>query len=407
MKENTKINPVLNDTNPHNSVLSCLPAAELLISAPGRVNLIGEHVDYNMGVVLPMAIDRRVWLAVRSISGSILHISALDLNETVEIDLENLPEKVDRQGSPLPLWAMYPAAVAQTFQSKGYSVRGLEACIASNLPMRAGLSSSAALEVAFALAFQTFSVIEMDRMRLAQFCRQAEVEYIGVQCGLMDQFAISHGVARHALYFDTQSLEWQPIPLPPETVIVVADSGIKRELANSAYNQRKQECQQAVELLQQYDPAIHSLRDVSLDAFTKYEKALPATIAKRARHVIEEIERVQRAAILLINDDAAGFGKIMFDGHRSLRDLYEVSCEELDLLVNEASKISGCLGARLTGAGFGGCTVNLVEKSQAPNFCDQLKTVYQDHFGKALETIICQADRGAYVEKIERGCLKR
>ncbi len=405
MKESIDINPVPNKTNSRETVLSCLPDAELLISAPGRVNLIGEHVDYNMGIVLPAAVNRRMWLAVRALPEPIMRISALNLDETAEIDLENLSKKVDKQGKPLPLWAMYPAAVAGAFQSKGYSVGGLEACIASNLPMRAGLSSSAALEVAFALAFQTLSKIEMNRMQLAQLCRQAEADFIGVQCGLMDQFAVSHGVARHALFFDTRSLEWQPIPMPPDTVIVVANSGMQRELAGSAYNQRKQECQKAVELLHQYDPAIHSLRDVSPAAFLKYEQILPPVIAKRARHVIEEIDRVQRAAVFLVNEDAAGFGRIMLDGHRSLRDLYEVSCEKLDFLVEEASKIPGCLGARLTGAGFGGCTVNLVEKTQAEQFCSLLKTACQKQYGSEMEIIICQADRGAYVEKIEKAAL--
>lgn len=393
---------MLNNTNPRELVLSSLPAAELLISAPGRVNLIGEHVDYNMGIVLPAAVNRRIWLTARSLSESILRISALDLGESAEIDLTNLSNKVDIEGKSLPLWAMYPAAVASAFQLKGYPVGGLEACIASNLPMRSGLSSSAALEVAFALAFQTFSEIEMNRMQLAQLCRQAEADFIGVQCGLMDQFAVSHGVARHALFFDTRSLEWQPIPMPPDTVIVVADSGIKRELANSAYNQRKQECQEAVEWLHPYDSSIRSLRDVSLEDFSKYEQSMPAVIAKRARHVIEEIDRVQRAAVFLVNEDAKGFGRIMFDGHRSLRDLYEVSCEELDFLVEEASKIPGCLGARLTGAGFGGCTVNLIEKEHAEDFCDQLKAAYQNHYSREIEITICQADRGAYVEKIEK-----
>ena len=394
-----------NKTNPREIVLACLPDAELLISAPGRVNLIGEHVDYNMGIVLPAAVDRRIWLAVRSLSEPTLRISAKDLNETAEINLENLSKKVDKQGNPLPLWAMYPAAVASAFQAKGYSLGGLEACIASNLPMQAGLSSSAALEAAFALAFQTFSEIEMNRMQLSQLCRQAEADFIGVQCGLMDQFAVSHGVARHALFFDTRSLEWQPIPMPPDTVIIVADSGVKRELANSAYNQRKQECQEAVELLHQYDPAIHSLRDVSPATFSRYKQSLPPIIAKRARHVIEEIDRVQQAAFLLVNEDAEGFGKIMYAGHRSLRDLYEVSCAELDFLVNEAAKLPGCLGARLTGAGFGGCTVNLVKKAHAEDFCRQLKSAYQKQYDLEIEIIRCQADRGAYVEKIEKAVL--
>ena len=393
---------MLNLRNPRDLVLSAMPDAALLISAPGRVNLIGEHVDYNMGIVLPVTVDRRVWLTVKPLEKPLLRITALDLGEDIEIDLNNLTARVDTENKPLPLWSHYPAAIAWIFQSKGYPVYGLEACIASNLPMRAGLSSSAAIEVAFALAFQTVAEIKMDRMQLAQFCLTAESSFIGVHCGLMDQFAVSHGVARHALLFDTRSLAWQPLPLPPETVLVVADSGKKRELAKSAYNQRQQECQQAVEFLNKQNPAIHSLRDVDFDMFKRYEHSLPHPLANRARHVIEEIDRVQRSAIMLVNEDAVSFGQIMFEGHKSLRDLYEVSCQELDFLVDMAAKLPGCLGARLTGAGFGGCTVNLVRKADAEQFCQQLQVAYRNHFPIELKTYICQADRGAYIEKIEK-----
>ncbi len=392
----------MSTANPHDLVLTQMPDAELLASAPGRVNLIGEHVDYNMGIVLPATVDRRVWLAVQALQEPILSIHTLDLGENVEIDLDNLDARVDRRGKPLPLWALYPAAVAWMLQTRGFQVRGLKACIASNLPMRAGLSSSAAMEVVFALAFQSLADLQMDRMQLARLCQMAESSFIGVHCGLMDQFAVSHGVARHALYFDTRSLAWQPIPLPPETVLVVADSGKQRELAHSAYNERQRQCQQAVAILKEYVPAVQSLRDVDMAIYDQNERHLPKVIAKRARHVIEEIERVKRSAVYLANDDATSFGKIMFEGHRSLRDLYEVSCAELDFLVEKAATISGCLGARLTGAGFGGCTVNLVQKTQAVHFCQQLQLAYQAHFSLELKTYVCQADRGAYVEKIEK-----
>ncbi|MGV8025778.1 MAG: galactokinase [Anaerolineaceae bacterium] len=393
---------MLNPGNPRDLVLSAMPEATLLISAPGRVNLIGEHVDYNMGIVLPVAVDRRTWLAVKPLKKPLLRITALDLGEDIEIDLKNLDARVDIENRPLPVWSCYPAAIAWILRSKGYPVSGLEVCIASNLPMRAGLSSSAAIEVAFALAFLTAAEIKMERMQLAQLCQAAETSFIGVHCGLMDQFAVSHGVARHALFFDTRSLVWQPIALPPETVLVVADSGKKRELAKSAYNQRQQECEQAVELLNRQNPTIHSLRDVDFNTFKKFAHSLPHPLANRVRHVMEENDRVQRSAVMLANDDAAGFGQIMFEGHRSLRDLYEVSCDELDFLVEIAAKLPGCLGARLTGAGFGGCTVNLVRKADAEQFCQQLQAEYLSQFSMELKTYRCQADRGAYVEKIEK-----
>lgn len=383
-------------------VLSALPDAEWLVSAPGRVNLLGEHVDYNFGVVLPAAIDKRIWLAVKPIALPILQLTSLDLNEKVEIALKDLNARVDTSGSPLPRWSLYPAAVAWAMQSKGFPVQGLQAVISSDLPMRAGLSSSAAFEVAFALVIQTLGKIELDRMQIAQLCQLAENRYIGVQCGLMDQFAVSHGVARHALYFDTRSLEWQPIPLPGNTVLVIADSGKKRELVNSAYNQRRQECQRAVQYMQQREKDVHSLRDVSKHRFETFVDLLPEVVERRARHVVEEIDRVERSALALVEDDAAAFGALMLAGHASLRDLYEVSCDELDFLVETASKQKGCIGARLTGAGFGGCTVNLVQKQHAQSFCEALQNAYLDHYSMELKTHICQADRGAFIERNEK-----
>lgn len=387
---------MVSKTLPHALVLSEMPDAELLVTAPGRVNLLGEHVDYNMGVVMPVAINKRVWLAVKPIPEPLLKISALDLEETVEISLHDLDAKVDVGGKPLPLWSLYPAAIAWVLRAQAYPVGGMQAVIASDLPMRAGLSSSAAIECAFALAFQHLNGWNMERMQMAQLCQKAENYYVGVDCGLMDQFAVLHGVARYALYFDTHSLEWQPIPMPAETVLVIANSGKKRELARSAYNQRRQECRQAVAELRKYDQNIHSLRDISLPEFEQYRQSISPVLAKRAQHVIEEIDRVQQAAISLMEDDISRFGKLMKAGHISLRDLYEVSCPELDFLVERAYTLPGCVGARLTGAGFGGCTVNLVRKTQVPQFCASLQKAYREKFSVDLKIYVCQADRGAY-----------
>jgi galactokinase len=382
-------------------VHTALPEAELFVSAPGRVNLLGEHVDYNAGVVLPAAINKRVWLAVNALEEKILRVTSLDLDQTVAIRLTDLTAKVDVEGRPLPNWALYPAAVVWVMLAKGYELKGLHAVMASDLPMRVGLSSSAAVEVAFGLVLQTLNDIEMDRMQLAKLCQLAENRYIGVQCGLMDQFAASHGVARHALYFDTRSFEWQPIPLPADCALVIADSGKERELAHSAYNQRRQECEMALHYLQGQDSSIQSLRDVSLEQFADWKANLPDIPAKRAQHVIEEIDRVQQAALCLVQEDVERFGELLYAGHDSLRDLYEVSCAELDFLVAAAKGLPGCLGARLTGAGFGGCTVNVVQKAQAQEFAASLAAAYEQKFATKLTTIICLPDRGAFVEKSE------
>lgn len=374
-----------------------LPQWDIQIISPGRVNLLGEHVDYNQGIVLPVAIDRCGRLAARKRADDQVIIHALDLNRSTEFSLKELDQRIDMNGQPLPAWALYPAGVAWSLLDSGFEVKGMEASITSNLPIGAGLSSSAAVELAYSLAWQTIGSWQMDRMQMARLCQNAENRYVGVNCGLMDQFACAHGVARHALYFDTRSLTWQPLPLPPETVIVIADSGIKRLLSNSAYNQRRAECEYAVQTLQMFIPGVSSLRDVSTAQFNELAHHLPENERKRARHVVEEIERVHQASICLAQDDAVGFGKLMAAGHTSLRDLFEVSLPELDALVESALEIEGCYGARLTGAGFGGCTVNLVSKDKAESFISTLKRKMLQQTGKNIEPFVCQASRGTHV----------
>ena len=256
------------------------------------------------------------------------------------------------------------------------------------------------MELAFAVLWQALAGWEADRMTLARICQMAENQYVGVNCGLMDQFASAHGVARHALYFDTRSLDWHPVPLPTGTVVVVADSGVRRELATSAYNERRASCEKAVELLRSRLPAIQSLRDVSPDQLRTNMDLLPDDVFQRVRHVVEEIDRVNRANEYLMNDNAKEFGKLMFEGHRSLRDLYEVSCPELDALVEIASGFPECYGARLTGAGFGGCTVNLVQAERADDFINKLKDAYFQKMQRHADVVLCQASRGAYTEKL-------
>ena len=362
---------------------------------------MGEHVDYNNGVVLPIAIDRRVWLVVRPVDNRLIVLHALDLNQHITFSLDQLANRIDLQGQSLPNWALYPAGVAWSLQNKGLSVSGIEAVYTSDIPIGAGLSSSAAVELSFAVLWQKLGGWELDRMTLARLCQAGENLYVGVNCGLMDQFASGHGVAQHALWFDTRSLEWQPIPLPPDTVVIVADSGVRRELAGSEYNNRRAACENAVELLNQRYQNIQSLRDVSPEVLEQNKDLFTEEIYKRARHVVDEIERVKKACEFLMKDDAAGFGKLMIAGHKSLRDLYEVSCTELDALVEIACDLEGCFGARLTGAGFGGCTVNLVKKEHQEVFIEKLKNGYLQRMNRRAEVYVCKASRGAYIEAIK------
>ena len=364
--------------------------------APGRVNLLGEHVDYNGGPVLPAAIDRAVHLSFHPRSDRQVHLRALDLKTSVVFDLDHLDRKQDLAGSPLPPWSLYPAGVAWALCQRGLDVPGLDGEFTSSVPIGAGLSSSAAVELAFSVAWRFLGGWEADALALARLSQKAENQYVGVNCGLMDQFASACGVEDHALYFDTRSLDWRPVPLPTGTVIVIADSGVRRSLANSAYNERRASCEQAVALLQPFLPGITALRDVTPDQFNQLAARLPELVRKRARHVVEECARVDEAIQCLDRGDGAAFGRLMFAGHASLRDLYEVSLPELDLLVELAGELPGCLGARLTGAGFGGCTVNLVEEQHAAEFIERLAASYSAP-GRQAQVYLCRASRGAHI----------
>ena len=377
-----------------------VPNATHLSIAPGRVNLLGEHVDYNDGMVLPAAIDRSVKLYARARADRLVMLRAEDINETVTFSLDALSGKADVLGAALPGWALYPAAVAWALQEKGLATSGIQAAFTSNVPIGAGLSSSAAVEVAFAALWQALAGWSASRMDLALICQRAENAYVGVNCGLMDQFASANGVEGHALYFDTRSLDFRPVPLPAGTVIVIADSGVRRTLTTSAYNDRRSACEQAVALLKPHLPGMTALRDVTPADFLRLAYVLPELVARRAQHIVEECARMEEAVNVLEAGDADAFGRLMLAGHASLRDLYEVSCPELDVLVETAKNLPGCYGARLTGAGFGGCTVNLVEESQAESFIAALKAGYEETTRRKAEVYLCHASQGVHVTKL-------
>ena len=367
------------------------------VVSPGRVNLLGEHVDYNDGWVLPIAIDKAVTIKAKPAADGLIHIFARDLDENVTFNLTSLEDKRDIDGNPLPGWATYPAGVAWSLCKHGLKVDGIDSVLYSDLPIGAGLSSSAAVEVGFAVIWEALSSWKLDRMTMARYCQEAEVSYVGVNCGLMDQFASANGVAGHALLLDTRTLVWRPVPLPAGTVIVIADSRIKHKLVDSAYNTRHDECSQAVRILQTKYPNITALRDVTPEQLLAMQAQMPENVFRRARHIVSECQRVPRAAAMLDAGDSVGFGRLMFETHTSLRDDYEVSCKELDILVDLAFHIPGCLGARLTGAGFGGSTANLVLENNADTFMEQLREGYRAATGLEANIFPCTAEDGARV----------
>jgi len=363
------------------------------VISPGRVNLLGEHVDYNDGPVLPVAINLSMTLTFEPLDEDIIELNALDLGKTSTFRIKELADKVNINGEPLAHFALYPASVAWALQQAGYSISGMRAVYTSNIPIGAGLSSSAAVEVGFARAFMALGGWEAEMMTLVKLAKKGENEYVGVNSGIMDQFACLFGRENHALYLDTKDLSWEALPLPKDVAIIVADSNISRELADSAYNARRQACADAVIKLQEFLPDIISLRDVSVKDFEQYKDQLPREVRLRAQHVIEEIARVEKAVRLLKAGDFCSFGELMIAGHASLRDLYEVSLPELDALVEIALEQPGCYGARLTGAG----TVNLVQEEESADFILALKAGYEQRTGKTVKIYPCKAAQGAHI----------
>lgn len=363
-----------------------------IVRAPGRVNLLGEHVDYNDGFVLPAAIDRAVWIACSPAPASSPHstLVAADLAERVSFSSETILTKTDVDGKPLPHWSKYPIGCAWALNEAGYQTPAINAVFTSNVPRGSGLSSSAAVEMAFISAWQATGSFEADALSRAQLGQRAENLYVGVNCGIMDQFASACGKRDHALFLDCRSLEWQAVPLPEDIAIVVADTAVPRSLSDTAYNERRSACEEAALLL-----GTKSLRDVNVAEFQRNKNKLPELAARRAQHVVEEIQRTEQAVFLLKQGNVKAFGRLMNECHESLRDLYEVSCLELDVMVNIARSLEGCYGARLTGAGFGGCTVNLVAQSAAKAFANELASRYTRETNRIPSVYICRAEDGA------------
>jgi galactokinase len=341
-----------------------LNAAEpRLFRAPGRVNLIGEHTDYNDGFVLPMTIDRGTVVAAAPREDRRVRAYSLNLNERAEFDLEDEPRP--RRGT----WLDYVEGVAREIEKRGLRLKGADLALDSDIPVGAGLSSSAALEMSVGLAFVTVSGEELDGVSLALAGQKAEHNFVGAQVGIMDQLVVAMGRRRSALLIDCRSLATIHIPFnAPDTYVVICDTRVRHQLANSEYNTRRAECEEGVRLLRAAMPSIKALRDVSSAEFERHRELLPEPVRRRVRHVVTENERTLEAAECLRAGDLERVGHLMALSHRSLRDDYEVSCRELDVLVETAESIEGVVGARMTGGGFGGCTVNLVRRDALENF---------------------------------------
>lgn len=361
-----------------------------LFRAPGRVNLIGEHTDYNEGFVLPFAIDRATVVAGNVRADSKINAVAVDVGESQTIDLAQ--PAVKRRGN----WLDYVEGTARFLQERFGIERGADIVFSSTVPIGAGLSSSAALEVSVGFALLALNEKSVDRKELAFAAQRAEHEFVGIRSGIMDQFTSVFGRRANALLLDCRSLEIKYIPLIlGDAVIAACNTTVKHELASSEYNTRRAECEKGVEILRKHLPAIRSLRDVSLEDLKKYQAELPEKVFRRCRHVITENTRTLAAADSLEHADLKTSGELMYQSHNSLRDDYEVSSPELDLLVETAARVEGVYGARMTGGGFGGCTVNLLERSSLDNFRRRIAKDYTEAFGIEPEIYLFQATDGA------------
>ncbi|HCX31409.1 MAG TPA: galactokinase [Blastocatellia bacterium] len=359
-----------------------------LFSAPGRVNLIGEHTDYNDGFVLPIAIDRRTFVAAARRNDSQVRVHSFDLDQEATFDLR-------RRSIESKDWLRYIEGVARLLQEMGFELAGADIAISSAVPMGAGLSSSAALELSIGLAFLRLAEREVDLVQLALASQKAEHLYAGTKCGIMDQLTVAFGQKDHALLIDCRSLEVTPIELNlSEYSVVVCNTNVKHELAMSAYNERRAECERGVALLREKMPQIQALRDVNVAEFDEYANLLPEPIRRRCRHVVTENDRTLRAADTLRKGDVKQFGNLMLLSHRSLQNDYEVSCRELDVIVEIAMSYQGVAGARMTGGGFGGCTVNLVRRNAVVSFREFVESAYQHATGRQATSYVVKADDG-------------
>jgi galactokinase len=357
--------------------------------APGRVNLIGEHTDYNDGFVLPMAIEASVRVAFAPRTDRMLRVHAVAYGETREASLDALaPRSMDG-------WMAYVAGTAWAMETAGHPLVGMDAVIESNVPVGAGLSSSAALEMATARAMSEASGIAWDPFVMARLGQKAENDFVGVGCGIMDQFASAASHEGCALLLDCRSLETEAVPIPADAVVVVMDTGARRSLAGSAYNARRASCEAAVRALLPLAPGIKALRDVDGELLARGKTTMDAIEFRRASHVVVENRRPVEMAAALRAGDLAVAGRLMNDSHASLRDLYEVSCDELDLITAFAREHPACWGARMTGAGFGGCAVALVRADGVQAFITEVHAAYRSRIDLPSAFFACRPSAGA------------
>lgn len=365
----------------------------MLVASPGRVNLIGEHTDYNQGFVLPGAVDKKMFVAIAANGTDTINIFANEYNKTFSFQLAGIkPEKKET-------WSSYLVGVVYLLQQKGCSVKGVDVLIDGDVPVGAGMSSSAALSCAFSFALNEMFGFGLSRLDLARIGQKTEHIFVGALVGIMDPFASLHGKAGHVIRLDCRSMEYEYIPFNfPDHKIVMVNSMVKHSLAGSEYNVRRQQCEEGVETMKRFIKGeVKSLRDIPLNELEAHKTDLSETVYKRCLYVITENERLLKGCKLLEDGDLAGFGQIMYQTHQGLSKMYEVSCEELDFLAEQAYSFKGVTGTRMMGGGFGGCTINLVKEDAVEEFTGFVKSKYQERFDKETEVYVTQIEDGTKV----------
>jgi galactokinase len=363
----------------------------IIVRSPGRINLIGEHTDYNDGFVLPAAIDKAAYIALTPRADNKINLHAIDLDEhyettTNDIHISNLS------------WPNYILGVVDQYQKKGIVINGFDAALMADVPIGAGLSSSAAVECATAMALNEYLQTSFDKFNMVKMAQKAEHEFAHVQCGIMDQFASMFGKKNSAIKLDCRSLDYEYVPLNMKGIkIVLFDSGVKHSLASTEYNTRRQQCEEGVSILKNYYRGIKNLRDVTIEMLDKYVAEKNTLIYQRCKYVVEENKRLLEACENLKNDDINNFGKKMFASHEGLSQQYEVSCDELDFLVDKVKNNNAVLGARMMGGGFGGCTINLVKEEFIEELKEKITEIYYKYTNKELKTYIAQIEDGTSV----------
>jgi galactokinase len=362
----------------------------LLVAAPGRVNLIGEHTDYNNGFVLPGAVDKKIYAAIAKNGTNFLNLYANQYKQPLSFSLDSI--------QPVQGWATYILGMVFYLQEKGTVIGGLDILIEGDVPIGAGMSSSAALCSAFGFAVNELFQLGLTRMQLALTGQKTEHQFAGLQCGIMDQFASLHGKAGHLMKLDCRSLEFEYIPFDfPDYKLVLVNSMVSHALAGTEYNIRRLQCEEGVAILQKHFPQARSLRDFTLEQINNYDYELPELVYRRCAFILKENARLLKGCQLLANNDLLAFGQLMFETHEGLSHQYEVSCKELDFLTATAKTFDGVVGARMMGGGFGGCSINIVKKTAEEAFTKYIQSAYEQQFDKTPEVYSTQIEDGAKI----------